>query len=128
MFTKRISGGITMETNIFKSVGENIKKALINNNMTQISLAEVLGISKQVLSKIINGQKAINIAEISMISKALNVSVDSLMEVEPQEPVLSPQFNFMGSIKKESTKEKFNMLRTVIDEILFLEEYANGVQ
>ena len=114
-----------MENNLFKLVGENISNILEQKGLTHKSLADVLGMSKQVLSKIINGQKAINIVEIAMISKALDVSVDSLMDVEKQNLSLAPQFSFMGEIKKEETKKKFDMLRNVIDEILFLEECAN---
>lgn len=117
-----------MKSDIFELVGKNILNELEKINMTQQSLANSLGISKQVLSKIIKGQKAININEINMISKVLGVSVDSLMNVELQNPTLTPQFSFMGKIEKEETKVKFEMLRQVIDEILFLEEYENGTE
>ena len=117
-----------MENNIFELVGRNISNTLVQKNMTQQKLADILGISKQVLNKIIKGQKAININEIAMISKALAVSVETLMNVEPQTFVSPPQFSFMGKIEKEATKEKFDMLRKVIYEILFLEEYANAPQ
>ena len=117
-----------MEKNFFKLVGENILDTLERKKMTQQSLADMLGVSKQVLSKIIKGRKATNVNEITMISKALGVSVDSLINVKMQAPDLLPQFSFMGKIENKATKEKFDMLRHVIDELLFLEDYANESQ
>ena len=117
-----------MEKTFFESVGRNISNTLEQKRITQQNLADLLGVSKQVLSKIIKGQKAINVSEISMISKALGVSTDSLLDIRSQSPNLSPQFSFMGELKKETTREKVNLLRNVIDELLFLEDYANDYQ
>ena len=117
-----------MEMAFFELVGKNISNMLDLKRITQQNLADMLGISKQVLNKIIKGQKAINVNEISMISKALGVSIDSLLDVGTQTPDLLPQFSFMGELKSEKTKEKVDFLRQVVDEILFLEEYSNDCQ
>lgn len=114
-----------MNNTIFKQVGSNIQNTLISQGKTQQYLAEQLGISKQVMSKIISGAKAINVAEISKIASILKVSADALLAVEPvQESTHS--FSFMGKIKNEQTREKIEFLRKVIDEILMLEEYADA--
>jgi len=115
-----------MERAFYELVGKNISDLLARKEMTQQSLADVLGISRQVMCKIINGQKAINIIEIDRISKALEVSIESLLDVASRKHDLQPQFSFMGELNSEQTKEKVGMLKEVIDEILFLEEYANG--
>lgn len=117
-----------MEKAFYERVGNNISSMLTQKAMTQQSLADALGISRQVMGKIINGQKAINIIEIDVISKTLGVSVESLLDVSSHTPDIAPQFSFMGELKSEKTKEKVNLLRNVIDEILFLEEYSNGYQ
>ena len=117
-----------MEKSFFKSVGMNISSILEQKNITQQHLADLMGVSKQVLSKIIKGQKAINVSEIFMISKALDVPIDSLLDVGLQSRNPSPQFSFMGDLKKEKTKEKVDFLRNVIDELLFLEDYSNDCQ
>jgi len=117
-----------MERTFYEMVGKNILDMIIQKAMTQQSLADILGISRQVMGKIVKGQKAINVSEIDMISKALGVSVESLLDVSSQTPDLSPQFSFLGELRSEKTKDKVDLLRNVIDEILFLEEYANGYQ
>jgi hypothetical protein len=36
------------------------------------------------------------------------------------------QFAFMGKVENEETKKKIDFIKTVIDEILWLEEYSNA--
>ena len=114
-----------MDNTIFKQVGNNILNSLTAQGRTQQSLADSLGISKQVMSKIISGSKAINVAEISKIANVLDVSVDRLLATNT-EYEKTHVFAFMGQVENEQTKEKLKFLQTVIDEILMLEEYANA--
>lgn len=114
-----------MKNAIFEQVGNNIQKVLNEQGKTQQFLAEQLDVSKQVMSKIVSGAKAINVAEISQIANILNVSTDYLLTVENvQESVHN--FSFMGKVKNEETKKKIEILKTVIDEILMLEEYLDA--
>ncbi|MDD7009138.1 MAG: helix-turn-helix transcriptional regulator [Spirochaetales bacterium] len=109
----------------FAQVGANIQKELDNRSMTQQSLADALSISKQVMSKIINGAKAINVSELAKIASVLGTTTDSLLTVETKsEPEQS--MAFMGTMQDEETREKVEMLRSAIDEILFLEELARA--
>jgi plasmid maintenance system antidote protein VapI len=85
--------------------------------MTQTSVASALGVSKQVFNKIINGKKAINVAEIYSISKILDVSTDSLIRIDIE--VQTPE-SIMR--KNESTLARLNLIRSVIDEMLVLED------
>lgn len=113
-----------MNNTIFEQVGNNILSILSAQGKTQQFLAEQLGVSKQVMSKIISGSKLINVAEISKIAEILNVSADVLLSVKPvEEP--KHNFSFMGKVKNEDTKKKIEILKTVIDEILMLEEYVD---
>ena len=107
----------------FAQVGANIQKELDNRSMTQQSLADALSISKQVMSKIINGAKAINVSELAKIASVLGITTDSLLtiniECEPTESMA-----FMGTMQDDKTREKVELLRSAIDEILLLEELA----
>lgn len=106
--------------NFFETVGSNIAEILEEKNMTQKQLADDIGISKQVMTKIVKGQKAINALEIKKIAEVLNVTVDKLVaekEAEVKEPVLM----FMGNVN-DNNKEQFKFLNSVIGEIIRMEE------
>lgn len=105
----------------FAQVGANIQKELDMRGMTQQNLADELGISKQVMNKIIKGSKAINVSEISMIARVLGVTADDLLCTEELTET-QDYLSFMGAIKDRETMEKVNIIRTAIDEIKMLEE------
>lgn len=113
-----------MSNAFFEQVGKKIEMYLKDRNMTQQLLATELGISKQVLNKIIQGKKAINISEITRIAEKLQVSLDELLQLD-NHTIAEPTFSFMGKIKNQSTKDKVLLLKEAIDEILFLEDYSN---
>lgn len=105
----------------FAQVGANIQKKLGDRRMTQQGLADALGISKQVMNKIIKGAKAINVNELAKIAEILNTSTDALLTVEA-ESAAADSLSFMGAIHDDSTMEKVNLIRSAIDEIHMLEE------
>ncbi|GAA3650140.1 helix-turn-helix domain-containing protein [Asaccharospora irregularis] len=113
-----------MTNNIFQQVGNNIQDVLREKGITQQYLADTLNISKQVMSKIVVGAKAINVSEVYKIASILEVSVERLLDVKEEEPE-KHNFSFMGKVENEKTKEKIEILKTIIDEIIMLEEYAN---
>lgn len=120
-----LMGAMIMDYTFFKQVGTNIENILHEKSYTQQDLANKLQISKQVMNKIILGAKAINVEEIKKIASELDVSVDTLLHVNPV-PVQTHHFSFMGQVQNEETRSKINKLKTVIEEILLLEEYANA--
>ena len=91
--------------------------------MTQESLADVLSISNHAMIKIIKGTKAINARELKKIASVLGTTRDSLLivniESEPIESIV-----FMRTMQDEEIREKVEMLRSNIDEILLLEELS----
>ena len=114
-----------MDNNFFAQVGNNIQNSISAKGITQQSLANKLGISKQVMSKIISGAKAINVEEIRNIASVLNVSVDSLLSINKKSESIH-NFAFMGKLENDNTKRKIEYLKKIIDEIIMLEEYANA--
>lgn len=105
----------------FAQVGANIQKKLDIKGMTQQGLADALGISKQVMNKIIKGSKAINVKELAKIAEILSTSTDALLMAET-ETVVVDSLSFMGAVHDEVTRERVNMIRSAIDEIHMLEE------
>lgn len=108
----------------FAQVGANIQNKLDEKEMTQQSLADALGISKQVMNKIIKGSKAINVNELARIAGILSTSTDALLTVNT-EPVTIDSLSFMGDVHDEVTRERVDLIRTAIDEIHMLEELLN---
>ena len=105
----------------FAQVGANIQTQLNAKRLTQQSLADALGISKQVMNKIIKGSKAINVNELAKIAAVMGTSTDELLTA-PAEPVSTDNLSFMGSINDAETRDRVNLMRTAIDEIHMLEE------
>lgn len=110
-----------MYTTDFKQVGSNIKRELENRGMTQQKLADALGVSKQVMNKIIKGLKAINVTELAKIAAILGVTTDKLLTAEAVS-VPAVSLSFMGKIKTEEEQNKIDFIRSAIDDIYFLEE------
>ncbi len=108
----------------FAQVGGNIQRALAAQNMTQQNLADALSVSKQVISKIIKGNKAINVNELTRIAEILVTTTDALLTLYNGAPD-ETNLNFMGSIKDEKTRKNVDIIRSAIDEIYLLEELAN---
>ena len=91
--------------------------------MTQESLADELSISNHAMIKIIKGTKAINARELKKIASVLGTTRDSLLIVNIEsEPIES--IAFMRTMQDERTREKVEMLRSNIDEILLWEELS----
>ena len=87
------------------------------------SLADELSISNHVMSKIIKGTRGIDARELKKIASVLGTTRDSLLIVNIEsEPIES--IAFMRTMQNEKIREKVEMLRLNIDEILLLEELA----
>lgn len=109
----------------FAQVGANILDKIERKGMTQQSLADALGISKQVMNKIIKGSKAINVNELAKIASVIGTTTDELLTVSG-EPVSADSMSFMGSVTGEETLEKIELMRSAIDEIHMLEELLHA--
>jgi transcriptional regulator with XRE-family HTH domain len=85
-----------------KSVGETIKRYRLNVNMSQMELAEKLGISYQQLQKYEKGINNISISRLKQISEALKIPISSLLEVQEPEKVAEETSKY-GLSKEEKT-------------------------
>ena len=110
----------------FAQVGANIQRQLDMKGFTQQKLADALGISKQVMNKIIKGSKAINVNELAKIASIMGTSTDELLSVPADLSTSDDTLSFMGSIKDEKTLENVSIIRSAIDEIHLLEELLHA--
>lgn len=109
----------------YAQVGANIQKQIDMKGFTQQSLADALGISKQVMNKIIKGNKAINVSELARIASVMGTTADALLTVGG-EPISADSLSFMGNVKDEGMLQKVNLIRSAIDEIHMLEELLHA--
>jgi len=63
-----------------KAMGKNIRKRLIDAEMTQHELAEKVGLTDVTVSRYLNGQRQPTAYALYRISKALRVSMEYLMQ------------------------------------------------
>ena len=75
------------------------------------------------MSKIIKGTKAINARELEKIASVLDTTIDSLLMANI-ESVQIESIAFMRTMQDEKIREKVEILRLAIDEILLLEELS----
>ena len=68
------------------------------------------------MSKIIKGNKAINVAELSQIASILESTTDFLLTVSHSSVSNDPGFAFMGMIRDEEMRAKVDLLRNAIDQ------------
>lgn len=112
---------------IFEQIGEKISTWLESQGKTQSLIAERMGVSKQVMSKIVNGKKAINIEEITKIAGIIGVTVDELLQLKDAPQVIQEPILFMiGKLEKEHTKEGLQFLNHVMNEMIELEEILHS--
>ena len=107
-------------------IANNIQAELKKENKKQVDLAEGIGVSKQTMSKIMNGARAINAIELHKISEYLHVSMDSLMM--PKKPMDTNVIHaFMGRVKTEEARKGIQLADELSDMILFhTRVYENG--
>ena len=67
------------EGSVKMSIGERITQLRQENNMSQLQLAEVLGVSRQAVSKWESTQSIPDLYNILQLSALFNVSVDYLI-------------------------------------------------
>ena len=100
-------------------IAYNIQDELKKENKKQVDLAEGIGVSRQTMSKIMNGARAINAIELHKISEYLHVSMDSLMKM-PEKPMDTNVIHaFMGRVKTEEARKGIQLADELSDMILF---------
>lgn len=97
----------------------NIADQMKKHNTKQIDLANVIGVKKQVMSKMLNGSRMISIAELRRIADYFHVSTDDLMK----NPVAVCEGNvvmaFMGKVNTEAAREALRTVDELADMIIY---------
>ena len=100
-------------------VANNIMDQMKKHNTKQIELANAIGVTKQIMSKMLNGSRLISIAELRKIADYYHVQTDDLM----REPAVSYDTNvvraFMGKVNSDAAREALQIADELADMIIF---------
>lgn len=100
-------------------VANNISNLMKRDNKKQIDLANAIGVSKQIMSKMLNGSRLISIAELRKIAEYFNVKTDDLMnapDVVSSENVIKA---FMGKVNSDAAREALRTVDELADMIVY---------
>lgn len=100
-------------------IAKNILTNLQAKNKRQKDLAAYLGVSPQVMSKIMNAERTISAIELKKISDFLDVSLNDLMSNPKSEEDFEVSLAFMGKISSEGGKKAVEIASLVADTIIF---------
>ena len=97
-------------------ISNNIMNIMKQNGKKQIDLADYLGVSKQVISKMLTGGRMINAIELQKISEFLGTSMENLVK----RPEVFQETNaikaFMGKVETQEARDGL----AIADEIAYL--------
>ena len=110
-------------TNPSTVISNNIILLLKKNEKKQNDLADVLGVSKQIVSNMINGSRMINAIELHKIADFFNVTMEKLMEAPDGIPDSNAIHAFMGEVNTPEARESLAVADEIADMIIF---YANA--
>lgn len=100
-------------------IANNIQNELKKANKKQIDLAEGIGVSRQTMSKIINGARAINAVELKRISEYLHIPMESIMKIPENSVDTNVIHTFIGRVKTPEARRGIQMADEISDMILF---------
>lgn len=100
-------------------IAKNILTNLQAKNKKQKDLAAYLGVSPQVMSKIMNAERIISAIELKKISDFFDVSLNDLMSNPKSEEGFDVSLAFMGKISSEGGKKAVEIASLVADTIIF---------
>lgn len=110
-------------------IANNIQICLKEQNKKQIELADGIGISKQIVSKMLNGSRAINAIELRKIAEYLGVSMDMLAKLPEVPRENNVVHAFMGLVTSDGGKKALTIADKLSDMILFHAKVReNGTQ
>ena len=109
--------------NVNKVIGSNITSHLKENGKKQIDLANHLGVSKQVVSNMLGGARAITAVELQQIAAYFHIPMENLVVIPEEIQDTDVIRAFMGKVETEEAKKGLEIADQIADMICF---YANA--
>lgn len=115
--------------NVNEIISNNIMNIMKQNDKKQVDLAGYLGVSKQVVSKMLSGSRMINAIELKKIAEFLNVSMESLVKLPQTISETNTVKAFMGKARSQEAKDGLAIADEIADMICFYARtYENAVE
>lgn len=105
--------------NMNEIINNNIMNIMKQNDKKQIELAGQLGVSKQVISKMLSGARIINAIELQKIAEFLGVTMESLVKVPQVLPETNTVKAFMGRVESQEAKDGLAIADEIANLICF---------
>lgn len=102
-------------------IANNINAFLEKRQKKQVELAAYLNVSRQTVSKMLNGARTVNAGELRKIADFLNTSMEELTSI-PRDYEKTDVFHvFMGQVQSKEARQTIKDIDILIDMILFHE-------
>lgn len=105
--------------NMNELISNNIIRIMKQNGKKQIDLAGYIGVSKQVISKMLSGARVINAVELQKIAEFLCVSMESLVKIPEVVSETNTVKAFMGIVESKEAKEGLKIADEIANMICF---------
>lgn len=100
-------------------VANNIIEQMKKHNTKQIDLANAIHVSKQIMSKMLNGTRLISIAELHKIADFFHITMDDLLKTPTESAEVDVMRAFMGKVGSEEAREALRTADKLADMIIF---------
>ncbi len=103
----------------YNIIGERLKKARIDKNMTQEKLAEQIDVSVAFLSRVERGTSHINLKRLTQICEILGVSESSILNgvSSNSDNYLASEFNnILNSVSSDKQKLIYKIAKVISEE------------
>lgn len=103
----------------YNIIGERLKKARIDKNMTQEKLAEQIDVSVSFLSRVERGTSHINLKRLTQICEILGVSEGSILNgvSSNSDNYLASEFNnILNSVSSDKQKLIYKIAKVISEE------------
>ena len=103
----------------YNIIGERLKKARIDKNMTQEKLAEQIDVSVAFLSRVESGTSHINLKRLTQICEILGVSEGSILNgvSSNSDNYLASEFNnILNSVSSDKQKLIYKIAKVISEE------------
>lgn len=107
--------------NVNEIISRNILTIMKQNGKKQVEFANYMGVSKQVVSKMLSGARLISAVELGEAAAFLNVPMEQLVRIPQGAPETNVVREFMECAKSENARNGLKIADEIADMICFYE-------